>query len=334
MYFQHSQGTTEYHRIRVTSRRSRNKGFIPAGKIDEVPSDTLDTMIRKKANTTYMSGHREREQSSASIRHGTLDQYLEAQQQYAWLIRHTLCSIKFQDMVDAIKEGWAIAISDGSHKNKWVTASWRIMAATNKAEQWAGLHVRPGRKDDQSDFRSEIGGTYAMAVEIELICKFFHISNGSVSVGSDCEAALYYIFDRNKKATATTNSFDLIMATRKVLDRLHISFSHRHLPAHQDISGDEMDIWGRANDDCDTDAKAFWKEEEEEADTLVTSTDLCDEPWSLWIQGGKKLNVKGNMYNSIHDPEAENTWGLRDLPDTEDIDVPARRQAAKSSNIP
>jgi hypothetical protein len=83
-----------------------------------------------------------------------------------------------------------------------------------------------------------------MAVAIELLCKFFHISNGSVSFGSDCEAALYHIFDRNKKATATTNYFDLIMATRKVLDRLPINFSHRHVPAHQDISRDEMDTWG------------------------------------------------------------------------------------------
>jgi hypothetical protein len=78
-----------------------------------------------------------------------------------------------------------------------------------------------------------------------------------VSFVSDCEAALYYIFDRNKKATETTNSFDLIMATRKVLDRLHISFSNCHVPAYQDISREKMDIWGRANDDCDTDAKAF-----------------------------------------------------------------------------
>jgi hypothetical protein len=59
-----------------------------------------------------MSGHREREHSSASIRYGTFDQYLEAQQQYAWLFHHTLCSIKFQDLVDAIKEGRAIVISD------------------------------------------------------------------------------------------------------------------------------------------------------------------------------------------------------------------------------
>jgi hypothetical protein len=149
-----------------------------------------------------------------------------------------------------------------------------------------------------------------MAVGIELICKFCHISNGSVSFGSDCEAAMYYIFDRNKKATATTNSFDLIMATRKVLDQLPVRFSHRHVPSHQDISRDEMDIWGRANEDCDIDANAFLKKEEE-AGTLVTSTDLCDEPWSLWIQGKKlSLDVKVNLHNSIHDPEAANTWGL------------------------
>jgi hypothetical protein len=173
-----------------------------------------------------------------------------------------------------------------------------------------------------------------MAVAIELLCKFFHISNGSVSFGSDCEAALYCIFDRNKKATTTTNSFDLMMATRKVLDRLPISFSHRHVPAHQDISRDEMDIGGGANDDCYTDANAFWKKEEA-AGTLVTSAYLCDEPWSLWIQGETlSLNVTRNIYNSIHDPEATKARGLRDLQDTKDIDVPARRQATKSSNIP
>jgi hypothetical protein len=93
------------------------------GKSMKPPSYTVDTMIWKKANTTYMPGHRDSEQSSASIRYGTFEQYIEAQQQYAWLFRHTLCSIKFQDLVDAIKEGRDIAISDGSHKNKRGTSS-------------------------------------------------------------------------------------------------------------------------------------------------------------------------------------------------------------------
>jgi hypothetical protein len=65
----------------------------------------------KKTNTTYMSGHRERELSLASIWYGTFEHYLEAQQQYAWLFLHTLCSIKFQDLFDAIKEEWAMQSS-------------------------------------------------------------------------------------------------------------------------------------------------------------------------------------------------------------------------------
>jgi hypothetical protein len=73
------------------------------------------------------------------------------------------------------------------------------MADTNKSEQWVGIHVTPGRNDYQSAFRSEMGGLYAMTVAIELVCRFFHISNGSVSFGSDCEAAMYYIFEWNKK---------------------------------------------------------------------------------------------------------------------------------------
>jgi hypothetical protein len=69
---------------------------------------------------------------------------------------------------------------------------------------------------------------------------------------------------------------------------------------------------GRSNNDCDTDSKAFWKKEEA-AGTLVISTDLCDEPWSLWIQEEKlSSNVKINIYNSIHDPEATKIWGSKD----------------------
>jgi hypothetical protein len=80
--------------------------------------------------------------------------------------------------------------------------------------------------------------------------------------------------------------------------------------------------------------KGFWKKEEA-AGTLVTSTDLCDEPWPLWIQSEKlSSNVKGNMYNFIHDPEEAKMWGLGDLLDNEDVDVPSRRQAAKNYNIP
>jgi hypothetical protein len=72
---------------------------------------------------------------------------------------------------------------------------------------------------------------------------------------------------------------------------------------HTKISqGTKYIYGGRANNNCDTDAKDFWKKEEA-AGTLVTSAYMCDEPWSIWKQGEKlSSNVKINIYNSIHYP--------------------------------
>jgi hypothetical protein len=69
-------------------------------------------MIWWNATIIYISGHRAREQSVATTRYGIFEQYIKAQQRYAWLLRHTLCSVEFQDGVDAIQEEKAIAISD------------------------------------------------------------------------------------------------------------------------------------------------------------------------------------------------------------------------------
>jgi hypothetical protein len=56
-----------------------------------------------------------------------------------------------------------------------------------------------------------------MLVVITLMCELFDIYQGSVEIGSECESALYYIFMRYKFIPETTNSFDIIMAARKVL---------------------------------------------------------------------------------------------------------------------
>jgi hypothetical protein len=39
--------------------------------------------------------------------------------------------------------------------------------------------------------------------------------------------------------------------------------------------------------------------------------------------------MEGNLYTFIHDPEAADTWAARELPDTEDTDVPVRSQREK-----
>jgi hypothetical protein len=135
----------------------------------------------EKSNTTYMSGHRERRQSSASFRYGTFEKYLEAQQQYAWLFQHAIWSIKFQDMVDAIKEGRAIAISDGSHKNKWGTKQ-RMLQNLNDIE--CPIDIVTGSAEDMYaatvtirdifyQYKDDEGGQLSDAIEQTNKCRTY-----------------------------------------------------------------------------------------------------------------------------------------------------------------
>jgi hypothetical protein len=181
LYFQHSQVTTEYHRIRGTSGRSRNRGFVQAWEIDESPlrHGGHNDMVKRKYHL-YVSIPREGTVSSINPVWYIRTVYRGSATIYMVISTHPL--IYQVSRSGRCNQGSAIAISDGYHKNKWGTSSWRIMADTNESEQWAGLLVTPGRKDDQYALRSQIGGIYAMAVAIELICKFFHISNDQCSL--------------------------------------------------------------------------------------------------------------------------------------------------------
>jgi hypothetical protein len=94
---------------------------------------------------------------------------------------------------------------------------------------------------------------------------------------------------------------------------------------------------GTRNDDCDTEAKAFWRDEEDKA-TKVVSMKLSDEPWALWI-GDEKIStqVRVTMYNHIHDPSAIKKWqecGVDDEELRDMVDIEARRKAGKAVGIP
>jgi hypothetical protein len=146
------------------------------------------------------------------------------------------------------------------------------------------MHITTGRKGNHSAFWSEPGGNNAMVAEITLMCEFFDIDQGSVEIGNDCESELSYIFKRDKFIPTSMNSFDVIMMARKVLACLQVQHTHRHIPAHQSITRQEIDIWGRPNDDCNTEVKvkSLWKHEEDKW-MKVTSMKFLDEPWALWI---------------------------------------------------
>jgi hypothetical protein len=88
---------------------------------------------------------------------------------------------------------------------------------------------------------------------------------------------MYYIFDQNKKSTATTNYFDLIMATIKSRTD-SLSASHAIIFQNTKISRGTKLIYGGEQTTIGIQMLRPFRKKEEAAVTLVTSKGLCDKP--------------------------------------------------------
>jgi hypothetical protein len=116
----------------------------------------------------------------------------------------------FRMVVKALKEGTAIAFSDGSYKDSFGTAAWTIQTETG--EGMSGQVIALGHDGDHSSYRSELAGLYSIAFIIYKLCTYYHVQEGSIHVGCDGLSALKQVFGSMVDIDAACQ--DLILATR------------------------------------------------------------------------------------------------------------------------
>jgi hypothetical protein len=78
---------------------------------------------------------------------------------------------------------------------------------TITAEQVKGANIVPGRKQDQTAYRAELGGILGAVITTKEICKQNDIERGATVIGCDCEGAikaLWEIESRRVGGTVTT----------------------------------------------------------------------------------------------------------------------------------
>jgi hypothetical protein len=120
--------------------------------MQELPSDARDTKFCHAGQTSHMTGWRRKHVSRSVPNPSTFQAFLKTKTEYKWLCEHTSRDMPFVELATVIKDETAITISDGSHKNKWGAALWKLISSTAEKRQWHGLHVIPGRKVDHSAF--------------------------------------------------------------------------------------------------------------------------------------------------------------------------------------
>jgi hypothetical protein len=112
-----------------------------------------------------------------------------------WAICTLHCPENGSTVAQAITQGNAIAVCDGSYKDHFGNAAFVLQNENNKTSRILGAHVTPGRPDDINPYRSKLGGILAIVIVTEAIATFHDIKEGTIDIGCDCQSGLIAVFE-------------------------------------------------------------------------------------------------------------------------------------------
>ena len=194
--------------------------------------------------------------------------------------------------------------------------------------------MSPGLPHQQSAYRSELAGLFAMVTMIEVVCSYYEIKGGMVELGCDGIQAL-------RQATASTDTtdprnpqYDLISATKQAMRRCPIAWKTRHIKGHQDNDGNAvLDSWAMLNVEMDGKAKAYWITQSDRPPSKQQR--VFGECWALWHEGDKvSSNIAAVITEARHGNKAKEYWARRERfnqGSPEDIDWDVTEAAMKAA---
>jgi hypothetical protein len=154
-----------------------------------------------------------------------------------------------------------------------------------------------------SSYRSELAGLYTIVFVTLQICKFFHISDGAITVGCDGRSALTQVFNSHINVDAPCH--DLVLATRRLIHSSPILWNLIHVKGHQDSAGTVLDRWATLNVLMDSRAKSFLLT----ARCTPRHQTVWGSPWSLWLRGNKLTSkISISLYARVHDALGKTYW--------------------------
>jgi len=249
--------------------------------------------------------------------------------------RWAVPTLQYKDVrriAEAIINGTAVAVSDGSFAKAHGTAAWIIQDDSGSGEVGGSLVV-PGYPSDQSAYRSELAGLYAILIAVETICVYFDIHDGSIEVACDGESALnnaITVLDHDSPGKA---QFDIIGAIWQARHRSSIQWKFRHVKGHQDDDANAIfDRWALLNIRMDAEAKAHWQRTHRQTHRQIR---IYGEPWRVWINGCKAATeLSDKLIDRIEGAPCLQYWvekGRFGSPDIPNIDWGVHEQAMKSA---
>ena len=231
-----------------------------------------------------------------------------------WAIQEITVLDDGRALAHALRQGTAIAVSDGSYKAGRGTAAF-ILETSDKFEpqgRIVGVNIIPGETDDQSAYRSEIGGISGIVETIGILCARHSITSGAIEVGLDGDQAMKTIFGEWPLHPKQAD-YDLLKDLRKKISLSPLTWTGRWVAGHQDDSlrFEELDRWSQLNVECDGLAKAYWNSCTT-SNSWIPNKGFADEGWSIWIDGKKLTKIdKYALYDHVFSRRTKAYWSKK-----------------------
>ena len=136
--------------VRRTHHNTRHPEYIRVGNCHQIPTDALPTTTKGsfgRIQHTGVTGH---------------VPIVTCQTDDWWGIV-TTATLPIADLVLAIQQGTAIAVTDGSFKDTMGTVAFTLRTACEDTQSITCVHMTPGLPSDMTPYRTELGGILGIA---------------------------------------------------------------------------------------------------------------------------------------------------------------------------
>ncbi len=230
-----------------------------------------------------------------------------------WAATNLKCEDEGVTIAGTIRQGTAIAVSDGSYGAGFSTSGFvltsRKKGTPSKVHPVTGSNIVPGSSEDHDSYRAELGGVMGVVVTLALICSLHNVLSGSIEIGLDGEEAMKSIFAEGEPKV-DASAYDMITDIRRKLRSLPIVVTGRHIKGHQDkeVHRSNLDRWANLNIDMDEKAKALLARVLIKKQPVPNKT-FGNETVTVRYKGQKLSRIhKDQLYTEIYGEKTKAFW--------------------------
>jgi len=318
--YQFHSPTTGYRGFRRIGRQgaTRNPSYRFREFYDTLPADATPTTLNGNINTVRHTGIAPVTPVPSSV---SSDDW--------WGIL-AYGNLPLQGLIDGIRLGTAIAVTDGSFKDQFGTAAFTFRANMVDQRGLSFVHMTPGMPEEMTPYRAELGGLFGIASLLSRLERTYDLSQGRITVGCDCVAALNRI-NTDYPPAPHLASFDILWELYILLKNSTVQWRTHWIKGHQDDHAgyDDLDLWGQLNVDMDLLAKTHWARLDTQRPrpfSLPPSPGI----WSLWHHNQRITQWTTTVADQLHyNPIARTYWSHKYI-NFPELDYDAIRMAYRS----